>query len=316
VQIAQWLANGNLAAIEDQAESHLATKVRMAGGLWRPSILYRDFRVSVGVWAKNDADWDLLNSALIALATRRPMAWMLYAQFLNARSWSIRGGQYANETDQQALADFAGYINREQRLLDEHKAELSINPAWYSIRLTVAIEGSDREDISARIFNEGSRRHPSYFAIYSARYRNLTPKWSRSSIDDLFNYLDGLARLDETAAVEGIYARILMFAEEREPDLIYHDRVNRSALRNSIHALIGKYPAQSNIRETFMLACKISDKTLAAELLAQIVDPPPPEATEHQRSVYHLCSDWTSGRLPAFVLREHDGDKIVDHIIH
>jgi hypothetical protein len=314
-QIEQWLASGNMAAIEDLAESHLASKARFENGMWLLSLLYGDFRIGVGTWAKNEADWDQLNSALIALAARRPMAWMLYAQFLNARAWSIRGGKYANETDKQALIVFESYIDRERRILDEHKPELSMNPAWYSRRLTAATEGSDGEDFSARIFKEGSQRHPSYSAIYTARFRNRTSKWSGGSNDELFDYLDVLARLGETDAAEGIFARVMIFADEMEPNLIYHDRIDRAALRKSILALTTSYPAQSNIRETFLLACKISDKTLATGLLAQIVDPPPPEATARQLSFYRLCGNWASGRIPSFTLQEREGDKLVRHIV-
>jgi hypothetical protein len=86
-------------------------------------------------------------------------------------------------------------------------------------------------------------------------------------------------------------------------------------MRDSFDILATTYPDQWNVQRLFFMACERSDKLYAVKLLAAVKEPPLPTLWGDNLPLHQSCKEWAEGRVPAFIMRDHDGDQVKEYLI-
>jgi hypothetical protein len=314
--ISRLVAVADYARVQKMADRLLASRARFADGLWRLSFLYGQFGQAMTERFKEDAQWERAQKRLLALAKRRPMALLLVHEAFAGQGHVFRGTGYASSVPPASWQAFRDLVGGARTMLDAHKAVLSPNPAWYSLRISDAVDLGEDPVAARRLFDEGRQRHPTYHAIYFARLREVIPAWG-GSVAQIVDLLDEAARSGPAATAEGVYARLLWAAEGYDVKLIYDARIDDAAFRASVDGLIASYPDPWNVQKMFWFACQRSDRALAARLLGLIRGPPLPEIwKDASPSMYPMLVSWADGREQAVVISEHDRDgNVTEHLL-
>lgn len=313
-EIHALVSASDFAGIEKRAAQELASRSRFSDGLWRVSFVYGDFEQALRAQIHDDKAWDAAARRLRSLASQRPQTWLLYEQLLTARAWQARGPGFAREVPPEAWEVFRRYMTQARDVLDSHKAELAGNPAWYSLRLTVANELGEDAKRATDILDEGVQRHPAYHAIYFAGLRYLSPIW-HGSRQQMLDLLGRTTFRQGPAAQEGMYARMLWYSDSSGYGLIHAPQIDAEAMRAASDTLASSYPDQWNTQKLFFMACERADKALALRMLDKVREPALPALWERNLPLFDTCRDWATGKEPMFVMRVHDGDEVKDILI-
>jgi hypothetical protein len=313
-EIRKLVASGNYAAISKRADYELAQKTRFADGRWRLSLLYAAYSAALDEQMRDAKGWDRALGRLEHLTKNSPMAWLLYEQTLSARAWAIRGPGFAREVSPEAMSAFRNYLSRAREVLDEHKNQLSSNPSWFSMRITLATELGESEDIAKKFFTEGAHKHPGYHAIYFDRLRHVSPIWGGSKAK-MLDLLSEVARMDGQTAQEGLYVRLVWYAQDSGFLLIHEKEINSDAMHNGFDRIAESYPDQWNVQKLFTMACERSDKPYAIRLLTAVKEPPLETLLGRDLRLYQQCKDWAQGRTSGFLIREHVDDQVKEYLV-
>lgn len=313
-EISELVSKKDYRAILLRAEAESATRARFSDGMWRVSLLYADFWDELQSQLRGDRAWDEAETLTSSLTKGNANAWLLHEQVLSARAWSIRGPGYASEVSAEAFGGFRRVLRRARQVLDDRKSTLASNAAWYSMRLTLAIELGEGEAAGRALFEEGVGRHPTYHAIYFSRMRQLSPNWGGSKLR-MLDFLDAVAAMRGQTLSEGMYARLVWFADGTGFPLIHEPRLNGKAMTEHSDQLLTLFPDQWNAQKLFFMACERSDKEHTIRTMSVVRDPPLPAIWGRNIPLYQMCKDWASGRVPAFLMRDRDGDKVKEYLI-
>lgn len=313
-EIFRLTAAKDFAGVEHLAADDLSSQARFADGKWRVTFLYEYFSDAATARFEDDKAWQSALDRVRALAKRRPLAWMMVAQLLEARAWQARGEGFASSVKPEAWPAFKRYLAQSRDVLDDHKDELSSHPAWYSARLRMATGLSEGDALSSAVFQVGVRRYPAFHAIYFNRMRHVSPNWGGSK-EQMLELLNQVVRQDDAARQEAMYARLVWFSDEAGYSLVHKKEIDEAALAQDAEALVDAFPDQRNVQKMFFMACERSDKPLTSKILSLVNLPAVPEVWGRNLSILDTCRDWATGKLDMFVLRVHDGDKVEDKLV-
>jgi hypothetical protein len=315
-RVAALVAAGDYAGLEQELSQSAAKGSRLSDGTWRLYWLTWQFGEALKQQHRAEKEWDAAAKRIQAVAKNRPQAWLLYAGFLNARGWAVRGPGFAREVAPEAWPVFRRYLSQAREVLDSRKAELASNPEWYAFRLTLATELSEGEDKTRAIYDEGVARHPRYHGIYFNRIRNVSPSWGGSKAQMLAVLKDVAGQaVSGPAAEEAIYARAIWSSEGSGDALIYDPSIDVEAFGRSLEVLAASYPDQWNLQKVFFMACERSLKAVAVKMLDKVKAPPLPALWGRNAPLFETCTDWATGKEPVFLMRIHDGEKPRDWVI-
>ena len=314
-KIVRQMAARDFAATATEAEKAVASHARWADGSWIQSFVYQEFGAALSQERRDDKSWSQIEHQLAALSERRPQAWLLYVEALNAHAWQARGDRVWAAMDAGARETFNHMVTTERQTPDANKRILAGIPDWYSMRMRAATEGGESPSTVAQLFVEGSSRYPSYPTIYCAMLRDASPMWHGSAIAQRA-VLNGLSHAPGSADADGLFVRLIWNSESTASSLLHDKELDEQALRRSAKAMAGAYPDQFNIQKLFRTACERSDKLLASELLGQVQQPLVVSAWAGNPSIFESCRDWARGKVEAFVIREHVGDEIEEFLVN
>jgi hypothetical protein len=313
-RIERQVAARKFTAITRQAEQAQAAHARWADGSWVQRFIYLEFREALSRQIRDDKGWSQVESQLAGLARGRPQGWLLYAEALNAHAWQVRGDKLAAEVDPDAWPTFNRLTATQEQALDDHKKALAGNPAWYAMRLRVAMESGASPAAQTQIFSEGVGRYPAYPDIYYARWQSASPMW-QGSVATQRAVLDDLSRSPAGVGPDGLFVRLIWHTENSAYSLMHDKRVDEEVLRRAARAMATAYPDQYNLQKLFRTACERSDKVLTTELLGRLQNPVQPQAWNGDPPMFEMCRDWTLGKLKVFLIREHSGDQVKEILV-
>ncbi|WP_416759707.1 hypothetical protein ACNI65_23095 [Roseateles sp. So40a] len=251
-----------------------------------------------------DEAWRAMQRQLERLAEQQPHAWILVAHAHVAQAWQARGDGMAGSVTPAQQARFQALLGQAAKTLDQHKAELAEMPEWYALRLHLATEAGEPESARRRWFVEGVLRHPANQGIYFARMRQLTPKWGGSE-PAMFDLLDDIARSDDPAVLaEGLYARVLFFAEREGYPLVRHPRVKLERMNADIDRIVASYPVQWNVQPFLVARCSLADRARSEQLVPALRRPVSGRVSAEDAELYASCLSWLL-QGEGFVMRYH-----------
>lgn len=301
------IAAGQFDGLLADADKYLASRERFADGRWKLAILLGGVRRGFSQNARSPQDWAQYETALKALAARHPAsadAWLFLAVLEDSHAWAERGGGYSSTVSDAGASAFHRYLSQSRDWLDGHK--MAANPAWYELRISVGGALGDSPEALDRLFFEAIKREPGYQQTWFSRMMFLTPKWG-GDIGDMVGFINHAARVTSPTEGRGMMARLVWIASEQGYDLtLIAPEIDWTTVKVSIDDVLRRYPDEWNAQWFFFEACKHSDKAEAQHLLSFIKSPPSPALLRQNASVYGLCLDWATGKIPAFVMRDHE----------
>ena len=313
------LRTSNIAALDQEADRFRLSKARFEDGRWKLSMLYGDIGDSLVDIVKNQEARKVLESQIASYVATHPgstNARLFQAMLLEAEAWDARGSGYANTVSPQGWKTFGEKMRKARAVLDGGRKLMASNPAWYTDRIELAIYTNESPDTVAALLRDGIRREPHYLPNYFAGLVRETPRWggSRSA---MVSFINRVALASSVAQSEGMYARLVWFAENDYPNIDADPGIDWKQMARSFDAILGKFPSERNAQKFFFMACMHSDRPMATELLAFVRSAPLTELLGRDVPLFGQCVDWAKGNLRQFIVRVHDPEsgEVTERII-
>jgi hypothetical protein len=313
------LRTSNIAALDDEAYRLRSSKARFKDGRWKLSMLYGAIGDSLPDIVKNEKPRERLESQIASYAATHPKstnAGLFRAMVLEAEAWDARGSGYANTVSPEGWRAFSEKMGQARTVLDGGRQLMADNPAWYTDRIDLAIYTNESPGTVTALLRDGIRREPHYLPNYFAGLVRETPRWGGST-SAMVSFINRVALASPVAQSEGMYARLVWFAEDDYPNIGADPGIDWKEMARSFDAILGRFPSERNAQKFFFMACMHSDKPMAIKLLPFVHAAPLANLLNGNVPLFGKCVDWSKGDLPEFMMREHDPEtgKVTERLI-
>lgn len=200
-----------------------------------------------------------------------PLAHIMHARALVKHGWSYRGGQYARDVPDQAMADFTTWLMRAVVYLKEHEVAFQDSQAHITLLEIGKALGWDRKQMLA-IARQGLAINPQDTGIYYEYAGGLAPKWGGDP-RSLDNYIKQSTA--DTAGLygTGMYALLYSSAARNQfTHALFDDSFAEwPKVKQGYEDLLARYPASNGKRNRYAwMACMAKDRATLMTLLGQI----------------------------------------------
>ena len=262
-EIHQHIDARDFAWLDSKGRSLRAERSRTVSGVWKLELYYNSMW-DFGEIGSAPSCTDPAEAAIAEwrrLSPNSPAPFITSAERLLAKAWCLRGSGYASEVDDTAWKPFYDHLDAAYYMLARHKAVASVDPNYYAVMASIYVaQGRDEEEFRA-LLDEGTRKEPFYYALYSEAFRYYEPQWGGSYAAE-----EALARfaVEKTRAKDrnSAFARIYWVAMDcgcMPPA----EAVNQPMLRQAMADLAELYPDPWNVSHMARMACAIGDGNLA-----------------------------------------------------
>jgi rhomboid protease GluP len=189
-------------------------------------------------------------------------------------AWTARGHGTSDSVSLEAWEAFGARNEMALAGLEEIHERAMVNPYWYQLSLQNA---GDREVDKTRmeeIFNEGVARFPDYLPIYTARMRELMPRWG-GSVEELETFVGAAAesrrgKLDPDERYAQLYAAYSRM-EDDEINVFAAGNADWPRIEAGFTKLRRRYPRSDLVLNQFAkFACMAGDGTVWRSLRAAV----------------------------------------------
>jgi hypothetical protein len=313
------LRTSNVASLDAEADKLRISKARFEDGRWRLSMFFGAIGDSLPKMIADRTARKSLELKLDAYVRTHPKsmnAALIMAMLLEAEAWEARGHGYADTVSPKAWREFKEKMGQARAVLDGSKQTLSGNPAWFTERIDLATYTGEGENIGTALLVESIEREPRYLPNYFAGLVQKSPRWGGTRTA-MVSFINRMGLNSPTARSEGLYARLVWFAENDYPSIEADPAIAWAEMTRSFDAILRTYPAERNAQKFFFMACMHSDKPEAVKLLNFVHAAPIPDLLVSNGPLFGMCTDWANGSLAQFITRDHDPDtgEVVEHLI-
>ena len=258
-------------SLEALAERYRSTKARTSSGVWKLTSFYEGIRHVFYKDKRDDDHWAAAEKtarAWVEQYPNSPTAHLFYAQILDNRAWSYRGGGYADKVKPEDWPLFFEYIERERAYLEQHKSVAAQDPRWYEMMVGVAYSQGWPKARFEEMLEEGMAREPEYYPLYFAAVVYYSPRWGGSA-KAIERFARKVAKRTRQIEGWGLYARIYWHASGAEfGDRLFVDsKVNWENMKKGIDDVVRRFPDDWNVASFARFACLAQDGEKAKELL-------------------------------------------------
>ena len=255
------------AKIDRMYEEFLAQDLRADDGIYMVEMIQRLFADRYGAidpkMASEDmADWEAKQPG----SKLRPA---IRVVMLQAQGWAARGGRYAGGIPGESMQIFREKMRAAAQALEQTEAVGKDSPIWWWAGLIVAGSSGAPADRFDAMFDEATKRFPSYQPLYYTRVNYLLPQWGGN-----WDRVDAFVQkaVKTTAAKEGeaLYAWIYVDLSRKTQDLFADSRVEWPRLRKAFEDMVARYPSDANRNLYATFACRVRDRETTAKLLGEL----------------------------------------------
>src|SRR5262249_46470668 len=150
---------------------------------------------------------------------------------------------------------FDAAMQQARRLLDDDRAAMAANPAWYAERVALSTYVGEAPARAATLLHEGLARAPGFHALYYAGLVARTPAWGGSPAK-MMAYIGEVGRGSDAARAEGLYARLVWTAQDDYEGIEDDPALDWPALSEAFDAILRAWPDQRNVQKFFLMACR------------------------------------------------------------
>lgn len=146
------------------------------------------------------------------------------ARFAYAMAWSRRGGNFANEVNEESWKGFRAGLRQAEEILRHAPEKLHETPIYYHLLLAIAQDSNQPFETRHAIFQAGISRWPQYYGLYENMLKRLVPKWGGSwgLVDQSIRDWSSQRVAEEGATLYSrLYARVLLDGAKVEETMIH-----------------------------------------------------------------------------------------------
>jgi membrane associated rhomboid family serine protease len=132
-------------------------------------------------------------------------------------AWTVRGHGYAKEVSAQAWALFAFRNEMAAASLEGIAPRALDNPLWQTTSMSVGQDRDQGREKLRSLMDDGIRRTPDNFALYSHMLRSLMPRWGGSA-EEVRTFIDEITTRESAAEQATLYTRLFWSYAELERD--------------------------------------------------------------------------------------------------
>jgi hypothetical protein len=148
------------------------------------------------------------------------------------------------------------------KVLKDHERLSSANPIWYHQALYIAGDLGQTGPELRRLFDEGLRKFPDYFALHHVYMRSMVPRWGGSWESAAKFVAEQVAQKGDEAG-DILYARLFWYGDSWDgssPDFFEKSRVEWPRMRRGFERLMEAYPNGARNHAAFAsFACRAND---------------------------------------------------------
>jgi hypothetical protein len=201
-----------------------------------------------------------------------PLAHIMHARALVKHGWSYRGGQYAREVPEEAMADFEKWLLRAVVYLKDHQ-DVAFKDSYAHLTMLEIGKalGWDRKQMLA-IAQQGLVVNPQDTNLHLEFAAGLLPKWGGNprSLED---YIKQATIQTSSVYGTGMYALLYASAanNQYEHALFTDSFADWTKIKQGYEDLLARYPASTAKRNRYAwMACMAKDSPVLMTLLGQI----------------------------------------------
>lgn len=288
------LAAERFEALDARADEMRNKRITFSTGNWQLMDFYGGLELYPSVFKADDPDYALpLLNRWTQLRPNSVAARLFLANLHLRYAWKARGGGPADTVTEEGLKGFEEHLKKAEEYLRQAKVLNAKDPEIFATELTVGMGlGYPAEDMDA-IVQRGLAIQPYYPPILRGRANSLLPRWyGRPGDVEKFaaSFLEG--RDKATGRMQ--YARVFIYVWEYtyENPFAGHN-FDWSLVKEGIVLFIEKarepYPYKNRL---CFHACQAADRSLAADLFAQIGD-----YSETMKSIWTNKTIFTAWKL-------------------
>jgi hypothetical protein len=268
----------DFAALDAEADALRASRARLADGRWKLSMMFGAVDEAMAHVVVDEADRRALESMAAAYARAHPAsanAGLFLAHVALAEGWMARGQGEWKDVPADGQRRFQAALAQAREILDANRKVLSANPVWYADRIEIASLGGEPAARVDELLRAALAREPRFHAAAYAALAARSPRRGGSAAA-MMAFANDVGRATEAARAEGLYARLVIVAQEDVPRIERDPALDWAAMTRAFDAILASYPAPRNVRRFLLMACDRPDRAVARVLLryADAVSPP------------------------------------------
>jgi len=281
----------HFAALDAEADGLRTSRARLADGRWKLSRLFGGIEAAMAHVVVDEADRQVLESAAESYARTHPAsanAGLFLARVYLAEGRMARGQGDWEDVPADGRRRFLEALAQAREVLDGRRRALSANPVWYADRIEIASLSGEPGARVDELLREALAREPRFHVAAYAALAARSPRRGGSQAA-MMALVNDVGRAGEGARAEGLYARLVIVAQEDVPRIAQDPALDWPAMTRAFDAILRSYPAPRNVRRFLLMACDRPDRAAARALLGQVA-PPPAGGPELER-----CVAWARG---------------------
>jgi len=226
----------------------------------------------------------------VAQRPESPVAQMMIAEVMLARSYMVRGSGYVSAISPEQYAAFLKMLAQADFYLRSIKATASRDPHWHVLMMRIQMHTVDQYTFKTYA-DEALDAFPKYLAIHWTLVSKAQAKWGGSS--DWVDYW--LDRIEQASSPED-YARSYWYVfDDTFPDI---HQADWPRLKAGMDDVVDRYPTDWNLNAFAYFACVSEDRKALRELLDRIGDRIDLDAWRYNETVAH-CRQMAEATEPA-----------------
>ena len=257
------------------ADNYRDNAIRLPDGRWSITFLYSYLeKVSE---RGDDKEWNNKLSLLddwIKQTPNSPSPYIAKAKILIAYAWDARGGGWAKSVTKEQRGIFRDRINKARDVLELSSEISKKSPLWYTSMQTIAKAQSWEKRYYDALFEEGTRKWPTYYFLYFNAATYYLPRW-HGSIRELKNFVNESVAKSKKYEGQTLYTRIYWSLFGALKDKTFSPGyADWGRMKQGFVDINTDYPDSLWNKNAFAYyACMAKDYTTANKLLLEIKRP-------------------------------------------
>lgn len=248
-----------LSVMEDDFRS---TRARTSVGIWKLAVYYNGLRsyLSAGL-QKGDTGCQYRQAQFVqrwaSADPRSPAPVIMDSAFHLLRAWCLRGDGFADTVPVAVNPEIRKDVAAAYDLLEKNKTTASIDPEYYSVKLSVMILQGVSKAAFHDVIEEATGREPYYNSTYFNAASYYLPNWG-GSYEEVEAFARYAAQRTRATYKSAYYARVFWSLDKCRCGYL-ENAVDWPTMKQAMRDLYESFPIPENGQYFADLSCRMRD---------------------------------------------------------